>query len=110
MESRHVRKIRNEREDKPSMANQRMKAMRAMFAWANKEEVFHRNPTLGVENLEEFTEGHHTWIDEELEQYYARHPLGSQACLALDLIRYTACRREDATRLGPRNIKDGRIK
>ena len=100
MESRHVRKIRNEREDKPSMANQRMKALRAMFAWANEEEVFPRNPTLGVKNIEESTEGHHTWTDEEIEQYCTRHPLGSQARLALDILRYTACRREDATRHG----------
>jgi integrase/recombinase XerD len=110
MESRHVRKIRNEREDKPSIANQRMKALRALFAWANEEEVFHRNPTTGVKNLEERTEGHHTWTEEELAQYCAAHPIGSQARLALDLMRYTACRREDACRLGPQHVKDGRIR
>jgi integrase/recombinase XerD len=110
MESRHVRKIRNEKDANPSVANQRMKALRALFAWANEEEVFNRNPTAGVKNLEERTEGHHSWTEDEIAQFYDRHPLGSQARLALDLMRYTACRREDVTRLGPQNIVGGRIK
>jgi integrase/recombinase XerD len=108
MESRHVRKIRNEK--KRAAANQRMKAMRAMFTWANEEEVFDRNPTIGVKGVKYTKKGHHSWTEDETAQYYARHSLGSKARLALDLIRYSACRREDVPRLGPPNIKDGRLK
>jgi integrase/recombinase XerD len=110
MESRHVRSIRNEKEDTPAAANMRMKAMRAMFSWANEEEEFHGNPTLGVKNIKYVEKGHHSWTVDEVEQYRKRHQLGTPARLALDLIVYTTGRREDIPRFGPQHFKDGRIK
>lgn len=110
MESRHVRKIRNEREDKPAAANQRMKAMRSMFGWANEEEEIKNDPTFGVKNIRYQQTGHHPWSEDEIEQFYKRHPLGTKARLALDLLRYTAGRREDIPRLGPQHIRNGRIR
>jgi integrase/recombinase XerD len=108
MESRHVRKIRNEKTR--AAANGRMKAMRAMFTWANEEEEFEGNPTIGVKNVKYKEKGHHTWTDDEIAQYYQRHQRGTLACLALDLIRFTTGRREDIPRFGPQHIKDGRFK
>jgi integrase/recombinase XerD len=110
MESRHVRQIRNEKEETPAAANMRMKAMRAMFSWANEEEEFHGNPTLGVKNIKYVERGHHSWTLEEVEQYRARHKLGTKARVALDLIVYTTGRREDIPRFGPQHFKNGRIK
>lgn len=110
MESRHVRRIRNEKEDKPAAANMRMKAMRAMFNWANEEEVYDRNPTIGVKNIKYTERGHHPWTEDEVAQYCERHPLGSMARMALDLIRYTTARREDIPRFGRQHVKDGRVK
>lgn len=110
MESRHVRKIRNEIQDTPAAANGRMKALRAMFGWANEEEIYDRNPTLGVKNIRYTTKGHHSWTPEEMEQYYRRHPLGTKARLGIDLIRYTTGRREDIPRFGRQHFKGGRIK
>lgn len=110
MESRHVRAIRNEKEATPAAANMRMKAMRAMFSWANEEEEFHGNPTLGVKNLKYVEKGHHSWTPEEVEQYRKHHKRGTLARLALDLIVYTTGRREDIPRFGPQHFKNGRIK
>lgn len=108
MESRHVRKIRNEKTR--AAANQRMKALRAMFGWANEEEVTSVNPTLGVKNVKYLSTGHHTWTEDEVAQFYGRHPIGTKARLAIDLIRYTTGRREDIPRFGPQHIREGRIR
>jgi integrase/recombinase XerD len=45
-----------------------------------------------------------------VERYESRHPAGTKARLALALLLYTACRREDATRLGQQHISNGRLK
>ena len=38
------------------------------------------------------------------------HPVGLKARLALGLLLYTACRREDVVRIGPQHINDGRLR
>src|SRR5215831_14959576 len=38
MQARHVRDLRNELKDKPGAANQRLKALKALFAWACEDE------------------------------------------------------------------------
>jgi integrase/recombinase XerD len=69
-----------------------------------------RNPTIGVRKIKYATDGHHSWAPEEIEQYRDRHPLGSKARLALDLLVYTGGRREDAVRLGPQHVRNGRVR
>jgi integrase/recombinase XerD len=112
MEARHVRMLRDERSDQPGAANSRLKALKALFAWAceEKPEIAPHNPTLGVRKIKYVTDGHHSWTAEEIAQYRGRHSLGSKARLALDLLLYTGGRREDAARLGPQHVRNGRIK
>jgi integrase/recombinase XerD len=110
MAARHVRRIRDAKMATPAAANQRVKALRAMFGWANEADETTINPTLGVKKLKYVSDGHHTWTTNEIEQFYQRHPRGTQARLALDILRYTTGRREDAPRLGRQHIREGRIK
>jgi integrase/recombinase XerD len=110
MAPRHVRRIRDAKIKTPAAANQRVKALRAMFSWANEAEQTSVNPTVGVKKLKYATDGHHTWTREEIEQFRERHVPGTQARLALDLLRYTTGRREDAPRLGRQHVRDGRIR
>jgi integrase len=93
-------------------ANQRLKALKALFTWANEghPEIAPQNPTIGVRKIKYATDGHHSWTAEESAQYRDRHPIGSKARLALDLLLYTGGRREDAVRLGPRHVRNGRVK
>ena len=109
MQARHVRRMRDAKSATPAAANQLLKALRALFSWANEAEETTVNPTIGVKKLKYHSDGHHTWTDEEIQQFYKRHPLGSQARLALDLLRFTTCRREDVPRLGRQHIDNGRI-
>jgi len=112
MEARHVRALRDERSDRPGAANTRLKALKALFAWAceEKPELAPQNPTLGVRKIKYATDGHHSWSPGEIIQYRDRHPIGSKARLALDLLLYTGGRREDAVRLGSQHVRNGRIK
>jgi integrase len=112
MLSRHVRQLRDELKDRPGAANQRLKALKALFAWAceDEPELAPQNPTLGVKKIKYATHGHHSWNAEEIEQFRARHPIESKARLALDLLLYTGGRREDAVRLGPQHVRNGRIR
>jgi integrase len=112
MEPRHVRTLRDERADQPGAANTRLKALKALFAWAceEKPELVRQNPTLGVRKIRYATDGHHSWSPEEIAQYRDRHAVGTKARLALDLLLYTGGRREDAVRLGPQHVRNGRIR
>ena len=81
MEARHVRALRDERCDRPGAANTRLKALKALFAWAceEKPELAPQNPTLGVRKIKYATDGHHSWSPGEITQYRDRHPIGSKA-------------------------------
>jgi hypothetical protein len=47
MEARHVRTLRDERSDQSGAANTRLKALKALFAWAceEKPEIAPQKPT-----------------------------------------------------------------
>jgi integrase len=112
MAARHIRMLRDERADQPGAANQRLKALKALFAWAceEKPDIAPQNPTVGVRKIRYPSPGHHSWAPEEITQYRGRHPLGTKARLALDLLIYTGGRREDAVRLGPQHVRNGRVR
>jgi integrase/recombinase XerD len=108
--SRQIRALRDELADKPGAARSRLKAIKALFNWAVKAEHVAGNPARDVEMIRYKSNGHHSWTMEEIAQYEARHPIGTQARLAMTLLLYTAGRREDACRLGPQHVKNGRIR
>jgi integrase len=112
LEPRHIRMLRDERADKAGAANQRLKALKALFGWACEErpDLTSQNPTLGVRKIKYASSGHHSWTPDEIAHFRVRHPLGSTPRLALDLLIYTGCRREDVVRLGPQHVRDGRIR
>jgi len=112
MTARHIRMLRDERADQPGAANTRLKALKALFAWACEDmpEIAPQNPTAGVRKIKYASDGHHSWAPEEIAQYRDRHLLGSKPRLALDLLLYTGGRREDAVRLGPQHVRNGRVR
>jgi integrase/recombinase XerD len=109
MEGRHVRRIVEERADKPSAAKRRLRSLQALSKWAIVNNEIERNPARDVVSVRYRVKGHHTWTIDDVRQYEVRHPPGTQAHLAMSLLLYTACRREDAVPLGPQHIRNGRI-
>ena len=110
MRARHVRKLRDEKADAPSVANTRLKALRALFRWAIEADEIDSNPARDVHLIRYATQGYHSWTLDEVAAFEAKHPIGSKARLALAILLYTACRREDAARLGPQHIRGNRLR
>jgi integrase len=104
METPHVAKLRDEKAAFPEAANNRVKALRRLFAWASSPEYGYatRNPAREVAKLSSKNpDGIRAWSEAEAARYEARHPIGTKARLAFDLLLYTGVRRSDVVRLGP---------
>ena len=105
-----VRKGMVRRESTPHMAIAYVSVMRAIFAFAKDNGWVKINPVADdIKAKQEKSDGYHTWTVEEVERYQARHPLGTQARLALDIFLYTGLRRSDAITLGKQHIKGSTI-
>lgn len=94
---------RDSKVDRPEAANGLIKALRQLFAFAVEYRYATRNPAKDVKYLKSYSEGHHSWTEEEIEQFRAYHPVGSRALLALALLLYTGQRRSDIVMLGEKN-------
>ena len=99
---------RDRRKETPFAANDFLKAMRGLFAWATPDYV-KVNPTDGVEGLGHATAGFHVWCEDEVAAFEARWPIGTRERMALAILLYTGLRRGDAARLGRQHVKNGTI-
>ncbi|MEQ1950973.1 tyrosine-type recombinase/integrase [Mesorhizobium yinganensis] len=96
----------NDRAAKPHAANNFLVAMNVLFTWAVKNDLLEKNPCEGVDPMNAKIKGHHTWSLEEVDQYRAKHPTGTKARLALDLLLFTGLRRSDLIVLGRQHVKN----
>jgi hypothetical protein len=104
LEPHNVAKLRDEKAAFPEAANARVKALRRLFAWACSPEYRYatRNPAAEVPYLKSNNpDGFREWPEDQVALYEARHPVGTKARLALDLLHYTGVRRSDVVNLGP---------
>jgi integrase len=62
------------------------------------------NPATRIKPYKRRGEGFHSWTEAEAERFRERHPQGSKARLALELLLGTAQRRGDVVRLGRQHI------
>lgn len=97
------------REKTPHMVAEYIRAMRALFKFARDSQWIEIDPTADIKAKHVKTDGYHTWTVEEVAQYQERHPLGTQARLALDIMLYTGLRRGDAITLGRQHVRNGVI-
>ncbi len=93
--------------DAPEAANSRLLLIRSIFRWAMKPAHGHAtsNPARDVDRIRTGSSGHHSWTDDEIEQYETRHPLGTKARLALDLLLYLSQRKSDIIVFGRQHVK-----
>ena len=105
-DSKMVRVIRDRKKATPSAANHRLANLRLIFNWGLEErpDDVKFNPCLGVKSLDHKTDGWHTWTEDEIAKFEERHPVGTQARLALDLMLYTGARRADVVTFGPKSF------
>jgi integrase len=109
MTAKAIRVLRDRKANVPESANGLVKAIRQVFTWAIKAEIegVTSNPARDVPYFPSKGPGWHTWTVEEVRQYEARHPVGTKARLALDLLLYTGVRRSDVVRLGRQMVRRG---
>lgn len=87
----------------PAAADNLVKAIRAMYAWAIERGHVKTNPAAGIRPIHK-ARGAVPWTVEDLRQFREAHPRGTMAHLALSIFMFTACRRGDAFRLGPGDV------
>lgn len=89
--------IAGKRSATPAAANNLVKVLRTLLAFAIKHRLRQDNPAAGIQR---FTEGtHHTWTEGEIQQFEERWPIGTRERTAFALHLYTGQRRGDVCRM-----------
>lgn len=91
----------------PEAANAFLKTMRGLLDFGVRAKAIRTNPARDVEMLSGSPDGFHTWTVEEVEQFEARHPVGTKARLAMDLMLYTGLRKSDVVLVTHKHISAG---
>jgi integrase len=107
LQPRHVVEWVDERADTPAAARNFLKALRHMLRYCISIELIETDPSAEVKTPALKSAGIYTWSDDEIEQYRAHHPPGSNARLALELLIGTAQRRSDVVRMGRQHLRGG---
>ena len=95
---------------KPSAKRHWLKAIRGLMRVA-VQAMRKDDPTEGVPGIKlPKSKGHHTWTDDEIEQYRDYWPIGSQQRLVMEFALETTSRRGEVVRLGPQHVRNGRIR
>lgn len=86
----------------PGAADNMVKSVRALYAWAIDRGLASENPASNIPKINRGT-GAIPWTVADLKQFRDRHPFGSTAHMALTLFMFTACRLEDVVSMGRGN-------
>ncbi len=105
----HVIAVRDRKLATPEAANNRHKALSAVFRWGLERRLVDSNPALQVSRINTHSEGHTPWTRQDIDKFAERHPVGTKAHLAMALLFYTDQRRGDVVQFGRQHVKDGAI-
>ncbi len=105
LQREHVKAIIGKMADRKQAANRLLSLLKIMMNHALDNGWIKANPAAGVKGFPKKTKGFHTWTEDEIAAYEAKHPPGSKARLALILFLYTAQRKGDVVTLGWEKIK-----
>lgn len=109
LESRHVEKMMSDMLPHRTAANMLRKRLKALMHFAIRQGMAKSNPVDATRPFKIEGGGFHTWDEEEIATYEARHPTGTMARLAFDLLLYTGQRGGDVRQLTPGHVKNKRI-
>src|SRR3954471_18417809 len=80
-----------------------------MMRFCTEQGLLEIDPSLGIKVKVPKTDGHRTWTQAEIDQFEARHPIGTMPRLAIALAQYFGQRRSDLHRIGRAHIRDGEL-
>jgi len=92
---------------RPGAQKNWLKALRGLLQYCVVEGLCKEDVTATIKHASSESRGFHTWTDDEIAQFEARHPIGTKPRLALALLLYTGQRRGDVIRMGRQHIRDG---
>lgn len=92
------------RSETPALANNFLKAMRALFSWAQRNDHVQTNPTDGVQRLKYKSDGFEAWTFDDLERFYNMWPVGTKQRLAVELLVHSGLRRSDIVLAGKQHM------
>lgn len=96
----HVVAMMAAKAQEPDAANILRRVLRALMQHAVETGMRDDDPTRDVKAVKrKNADGYHSWTDDEIAKYEARHPIG-KARLALALLLYTGQRRSDVVTMG----------
>jgi integrase len=107
LEHRHVKAIVDAMRATPGQARNVLTMLRVLMALAIEDGIRADDPSRGIKRPKLRGDGWHPWSEQEISTYEAKHPIGSQARLAMALALYTAQRRSDVARMGRQHLRDG---
>ena len=94
----------------PVSARNCLKALSPWLQWCVGEGLVPSDPTSGIKRPRSSNkEGYKTWREEDVERYRARHPIGSKARLAFELLVNVGAARVDTALLGRQHVRDGML-
>ncbi|MGH6865740.1 MAG: site-specific integrase [Methyloceanibacter sp.] len=107
IQRKHVQAMVDEKAELPSAARNLLAVMRALgeHAIAIKWRKEGDNPALDVKRPKIKGKGFRTWTEEHCAKFEAKHPLGTRARLAYELLACTALRRSDIVRVGRQHVR-----
>lgn len=109
LQARHVEDMMAKMLPHRTAANMLRKRLNALMKFAIRQGMATTNPVTATKPYRIEGGGFHTWSEEEIALYEARHPVGTKARLALDLMLWTGQRGGDARVMGPQHIRDKRL-
>jgi integrase len=109
LERKHIKRIMDELAGRPGTARTMLSMLRVLIAIAIEDGIRGDDPTSGIKRPKLSKDGWHSWEDVEIEQYEAKHPVGSTARLALALALYTGQRTSDLIVMGKQHVRDDKI-
>jgi integrase len=109
IERQHIKAIIGQKAATPPAANNLLDRLKGLMAFAVDIGMRKDNPTLGIRGFREDGDGVHSWSEDEIGRFEAKHPVGTRARLAMALLLYTGQRRSDVVVMGRQHIIDGSI-
>lgn len=109
LQARHIARMMDLKADFPGAANNRLKTLRALLAFAKTRGWRPDNPAMEVRKLRYRTEGFHTWSEDEIAKFEARWATGTRERLAFDLLLYTGQRSADVRVMTAGQVRAGYI-
>lgn len=105
----HILLMRDRKGALPSAANNLVKVLRWMLAFAVARKMRPDNPAIGIKPLKIASEGFPVWGEADIVKFEAHWSVGTRERLALDLLLYTAQRSGDVRQMGRQHVQDGAI-